>query len=185
MTQFTTAGMTRVLLFTAAVVLLMERGVGSWFPTPRSHRRCRPSGHETLEDWGSWSPTLATKTTTSQGWGTQRLFLFSRLLKKTEQRANAGKKRPSGAKARTDFAAFAARLKSCPVTKRDSERVFPQPAHRALSIQAALQLARTTRTSLLSEGLRSRSIPLARYASLTTSSTAFIRSAAVRLCQYR
>ena len=179
---------------------MTEADLRWWLPTLSAERNgkdgargpySRPSlapalptlGHETLEDWGSWSPTLATRTNTSQGWGTQRLFLFSRLLKKTEQRANAVRKRPQRLKARTDFAAFAARLKSCPVTKRDSERVFPQPAHRALSIQAALQLARTTRTSLLSEGLRSRSIPLARYASLTTSSTAFIRSAAVRLCQ--
>jgi hypothetical protein len=34
---------------------------------------------------------------------------------------------PAGAKARPHFAAFAARVNSCPVTKLLAERVFPQP----------------------------------------------------------
>jgi hypothetical protein len=34
---------------------------------------------------------------------------------------------PSGAKAHAYFAALAARLKSCPVTKQACCRVFPQP----------------------------------------------------------
>jgi len=40
--------------------------------------------------------------------------------------AVGGDEQPSGAKAPNDFAAFSARLKSCPDTSCDSERVFPQ-----------------------------------------------------------
>ncbi len=39
----------------------------------------------------------------------------------------AGRGRPSGAKARVDFEAFTARLKSCPDAYRPFARVFPQP----------------------------------------------------------
>jgi hypothetical protein len=38
MTHGSGAGMTRILLYTAAIVLLMERGVGSWFPTLSAER---------------------------------------------------------------------------------------------------------------------------------------------------
>ena len=69
-------------------------------------------------------------------------------------------------------------VKEVSLVLKHARNTFP-----ALHGQIAFQSARTTRTSDLLEGLRSKSIPLAKYASLTTSSIARIRSTAVRLCQ--
>src|SRR5260370_28915576 len=48
------------------------------------------------------------------------------MLKEKEQHVNVGTTHPSGAKALSYLRALAARLKSCPVTKPVSDRVFPQ-----------------------------------------------------------
>ncbi len=66
-----------------------------------------------------------------------------RLRKNGEWATNLNGEGIAGAEARVDFAASSARLKSCPVTKRMLQRVFPQPVLKVgvQPIQAALAVA--------------------------------------------
>jgi hypothetical protein len=60
---------------------------------------------------------------------------LKRLRKNGECATNSRGAGMAGAEALVDFAAFAARLKSCPVTKQVRQRVFPQPLKPALILQ--------------------------------------------------
>jgi HlyD family secretion protein len=52
---------------------------------------------------------------------------LKKLRKNSKQWAKADVSSSARAKAHVDFDAVAARLKSCPITKRETERIFPQP----------------------------------------------------------
>jgi hypothetical protein len=58
------------------------------------------------------------------------------LRKKVKQSGKAAIKLGRGYKAHVEFEAVAARLKSCPVTKCETERVFPPPANKKQDFRA-------------------------------------------------
>jgi len=84
----------------------------------------------------------------SRLWNWARL---ERLRKKTERRANIPKNIPQGLKPILYYQHLAARLKSCPVTKRALAGVFPQPLK-------SRSVAKRALAGVFPQRLRSRSV---------------------------
>src|SRR5580658_7973642 len=79
---------TAVLPARLIMLSLVLHGPARW---ARGRATFRISAARVVRSWGSWYPTLATKTRTSQGWGTQRClgFVLSHLSDKERREGGA------------------------------------------------------------------------------------------------